>query len=154
MWSKVWRKDENEQNNGIIEPYKGKLTIDERAAILRYISSESYILNDLMRKNIELPTELQELHDNLSKALDKLPKYSGEINRSLYFDDDKDAEDFVKLHNIGKTVGYKHFLSFSTEIYNEEDSVRIKILNSKNSTDLRKFNSAEKETLYKPGQNL
>ena len=112
MWSKVWRKDENEQSNGIIEPYKGRLTIDERAAILRYVSSESYILNDLMRKNIELPTELQELHDNLSKALDKLPKYSGEINRSLYFDDDKDAEDFVKLHNIGKTVGYKHFLSF------------------------------------------
>ena len=107
-----------------------------------------------MRKNIELPTELQELHDNLLKALDKLPKYSGEINRSLYFDDDKDAEDFVKLYNIGKTVGYKHFLSFSTEIYNEEDSVRIKILNSKNSTDLRKFNSAEKETLYKPGQKF
>ena len=154
VWSKVWRKDENEQSNGIIEPYKGRLTIDERAAILRYVSSESYILNDLMRKNIELPTELQELHDNLSKALDKLPKYSGEINRSLYFDDDKDAEDFVKLHNIGKTVGYKHFLSFLTEIYNEEDSVRIKILNSKNNTDLRKFNSAEKETLYKPGQKF
>ncbi len=153
VWNKIWRKIPNTQKNGIIELEEKTLTNKDRAAILRYISSESYVLNDLMRKNIELPAELQELHDNLLEALDKLPKYEGEINRSLYFDD-KGVEDFVELHNIGETVSYKHFLSFSTEIYDEEDSVRIKILNSKNSTDLREFNSVEKETLYKPGQKF
>lgn len=153
LWNKKWRKIENEQSNDIIESYKDILTIEERAAILKYISSESYVLNDLMRKEIELPVELQELHDNLLRALDKLPKYEGEINRSLYFDD-KGIEDFVELHHIGETVCYKHFLSFSTEIYDEKDSLRIKILNSKNSTDLRKFNSVEQETLYKPGQKF
>ena len=154
---KVDKADKDELNSGkgrsIIEFYKDILTDEEYAAILRYISSESYILNELMRNDIELPDNLQKLRDNLISALDKLPKYSGEINRSLYFDD-KGVEDFVKLHNIGETVSYKHFLSFSTKIYDEEDSVRLKIPSSKNSTDLRNINPNEMETLYKPSQRF
>ena len=154
---KVDKADKDELNSGkgrsIIELYKDILTDEEYAAILRYISSESYILNELMRNDIELPDNLQKLRDNLISALDKLPKYSGEINRSLYFDD-KGVEDFVKLHNIGETVSYKHFLSFSTKIYDEEDSVRLKIPSSKNSTDLRNINPNEMETLYKPSQRF
>lgn len=154
---KVDKVDKDELNSGkgrsIIELYKDILTDEEYAAILRYISSESYILNELMRNDIELPDNLQKLRDNLISALDKLPKYSGEINRSLYFDD-KGVEDFVKLHNIGETVSYKHFLSFSTKIYDEEDSVRLKIPSSKNSTDLRNINPNEMETLYKPSQRF
>lgn len=154
VWNKSWRKIPNTQKNGIIELEEKTLTNKDRAAILRYISSESYVLNDLMRKNIELPAELQELHDNLLEALDKLPKYEGEINRSLYFDDITDFNNFIGLHKIDEIIEYNQFLSFSTEIYDKEDDIRLKIMDSKNSVDLRNFNSAEMETLYKPDQKF
>lgn len=154
VWNKSWRKMPNTPKNGIIEKKEKTLTNKNRAAILKYISSESYVLNDLMRNHIELPPEFQQLHDDLLEALDKLPRYSGEINRSLHFDDITDVNNFVALHEIGKTVEYNQFLSFSTKIYDEEDSVRIKIFDSKNSADLRNFNSAEMETLYKPDQKF
>ena len=155
---KVDKVDKDELNSGkgrsIIELYKDILTDEEYAAILRYISSESYILNELMRNDIELPDNLQKLRDNLISALDKLPKYSGEINRSLYFYENTDINKFVAFHEIGKTVEYNQFLSFSTKIYDEEDSVRLKIPSSKNSTDLRNINPNEMETLYKPSQRF
>ena len=155
---KVGKADKDELNSGnersIIKLYKDILTDEEYAAILRYISSESYILNELMRNDIELPDNLQKLRDNLISALDKLPKYSGEISRSLYFDDGIELEKFFESHAVEKIISYNHFLSFSTGIYDEQDSIRLKVINSKNSVDLRNFNPNEMETLYKPSQRF
>ncbi|MCJ0600299.1 hypothetical protein [Enterococcus cecorum] len=154
VWNKSWRKMPNTPKNGIIEKKEKTLTNKNRAAILKYISSESYVLNDLMRNHIELPPEFQQLHDDLLDALDKLPRYSGEINRSLYFEDDIELEKFFEAHTVEKIIRYNHFLSFSTGIYDERDSIRLKVPNSKNSVDLRNFNPNEKETLYKPSQKF
>lgn len=150
--SKIWKSAQIDDKMKIYS--NDNLTKKERSAILRYFSSEAYKLNELMRNSKDLPNDLQELHDNLLSALDKLPKYIGDINRSLLFYNKEEIENFISTHDIGNIVEYNQFLSFSSEIYDENDSVRIKIFDSKNSVDLREYNKAEMETLYKPSQRF
>ena len=60
-----------------------KLTAEEQRALNRYIGSESYVLNDKLRRREKLSTEDREWMEALDNALDKMPEYHGTVYRSM-----------------------------------------------------------------------
>lgn len=97
------------------------LTDAELGGIKTYKSSESYMMNAILRDGGELPPQLNESAKNFDAALKKLPKYEGTVYRTLSFDDlmDGDAEaeynDFLQKHAPGKPVYYGAYTSASTK---------------------------------------
>ncbi len=126
-----------------------KLTDEEVGAVNRYISSESYTLNDKLRNGVELTKNEQKLVKNLSSALNKLPKYKGDLNRSVNFDNDEKLATFLEEHKVGDIVTYKEFISTTKgEEYAPEFNVQIHINNSKKGTNISMLNESESEILY------
>lgn len=126
---------------------KEKLTIDEMGAVVRYISPSSIALNDRLRTGKELTSFEKEWIINLNKALDKLPNYKGNLNRSLTFMDDDLAQKF--FDNLKTEVAFPQYISATKAgIYNPEGQVQIYIQNSKKSKDLKGMNDMENEVLY------
>lgn len=124
-----------------------ELTDDELSAINRYVSSESYILNDGLRKGEKMTDALEELKSNLDRAIVKLPKYNEEVYRSLSLSMMGDVEGFNKEHQPGKTVIYTAFTSTGTSVYDEDMDIQL-IIKCKNGADLRTFNPNEQEILF------
>ena len=88
--------------------------------------------------------------DDLNNALDKMPKYEGNLQRSLYFNDDDAVKMFMQHYKVGETITYKEFLSTTKgELYNPEGQVQIFIQDAKNGRDISSINDAEQEVLYK-----
>lgn len=135
---------EKTEENDII-----KLTDEEVGAVNRYISSESYTLNDKLRNGVELTKNEQKLVKNLSSALNKLPKYKGDLNRSVSFDNDEKLATLLEEHKVGDIVTYKEFISTTKgEEYAPEFNVQIHINNSKKGTNISMLNESESEILY------
>lgn len=125
------------------------ITQDERASIMRYVQSYSYIINDALRKNTKLTGLYKEDVENIRSALNKLPNYKGDLTRSVEFYNREDLEEFINQHKVGKTIKYNQFISTTTgETYNPDGQVQIFILDSKNGKDITPFNYEEKEVLY------
>lgn len=133
------------------------LTEDEKGALLRYKSSESYLLNALLREepNIEkLDSDTQEFVKNLDSALDKMPSYSGTIYRDLSFDGWNDSEEqlttFLKEHSVGKVVNYSGYTSAAKrQGYMDKPTARLCILNSQRAKDISAVGLDEDEVIYK-----
>lgn len=122
----------------------------EKYAINQYISSKSYILNGKLRENIPLTEEENDFIINLDKALDKMPKYQGHLNRSLSFDNEEDLNNFLDRHKIDNIVEYNAYTSTTFgKVYNPKGQVQIYIADSKNGYNISSFNKAEKEVVYK-----
>ncbi|MBD8026434.1 minor capsid protein [Ureibacillus sp. Re31] len=126
-----------------------KLNDDETRAINQYISSDSYKINDKLRRNVPLDENDKILIKNLDKALDKLPKYEGDLNRSLFFYDDNSLEEYLKGFDIGNIISEASYISTSRSVYDNDDDVRLIIKNSKSGIDLKGYNDTEQEVLYK-----
>ena len=144
--SKKYNKTvENSENSGII-----KLTDDEQRAINSYISSGSYVVNEKLRSGIALTPDETKFVADLESALVKMPKYSGNLSRSVYFDDNEKFTEFINKHKVGSTITYKAFTSTTKgSIYNDKANVQIYVKNAKSGADISKYNVAEQETLYK-----
>lgn len=129
---------------------KSKLSNDEQYAINQYImGSQSYIINEKLRKGISLTTEEKQFIMDLDSALQKLPKYKGDLSRSLIFDNDEDLMAFLNEHKAGNIVVYKEYLSTTfRDVYNPNGQVQIQVLNSENGRDMTAYNSGESEVLY------
>ncbi len=126
------------------------LSDDEKYALNQYISSKSYILNEKLRQGLPLTDEENNLIMNLDSALDKMPKYQGNLNRSLFFNNEDDLNKFLKKHQVGNTVEYDEYISTTFgNVYNPDGQIQIYIANSKNGYDISSFNKGEKEVLYK-----
>lgn len=127
-----------------------KLTLEEERAVVRYISPSSIVLNDKLRMGEELTDFEKEWIINLNKALDKLPEYKGDLNRSLYFSDNKQAQEF--FDNLKTEETFPQFLSATKAgIYNPDGQVQIYIQGSKKGKDLKGLNDMEEEVLYPIG---
>lgn len=59
-----------------------KLSEQEQHALNKYMSSESYVLNDKLRRG-KLSANEQKHVKNLDSALDKMPEYKGTVYRSV-----------------------------------------------------------------------
>ena len=130
-----------------------KLTLDEERAIMKYKSPSMYVLNDKLRKGIELNKEEKEWVKNLDNALEKMPKYKGKVIRTVYFNTNEKLNEFLNNYNPELNfIDVKEYMSISAgEIYNKEAQVRIVIHNSKNGRDIRRFGEQEDEILYERG---
>lgn len=133
-----------------------KLTYIEEQSVYRYIGSESYTLNESLRLGEELTQDQEELSKNLDKALDKLPKYTGEVTRSLSFGKHRkeELEDFVRQHKLNEIVKYPQYLSSTIgDTYNPDGEVQVRII-SKNGKNITNMNEVEKEILFKRGSKF
>ncbi|MCI9304658.1 MAG: hypothetical protein HFJ13_11170 [Clostridium sp.] len=123
-------------------------------AINKYISSESYKINDKLRNNLPLNDDKEFIND-LDKALDRMPIFKGDLRRSLEFYYEEDLEKFLSEHEIGEKVTYKEYLSTTKgNTYNSDGQVQIYILNSQKGRDISKYNDGEQEILYPRGSTF
>lgn len=137
------KQDTKEVTNSILND-------DEISAINSYIGFKSYILNDKLRNSIELSEEEKNIIDNLDNALDKLPRYKGNLQRSLYFETEDDVTKFINSYKVGETKEYKEFISTTKGgTYNRDGQVQIFIKDTKNGVDISSINEKEQEVLYK-----
>ena len=127
-----------------------ELTPDEESAIMRYIGSDSYKINEPLRNGIELTQDQKEWVKVLDRALEKMPVYDGEVTRSLSFQlQGKEAlQEFLDEYKIGNIKTYKSYTSTTVgDTYNSNGEVQIKII-SKTGRDIRRFNEGEQEILF------
>lgn len=127
------------------------LTWYEHSALNRYISSDSYKINDILRRGDDLTPEFESVARYLDNALDKLPVYSGTTWRSLT---PVDPYEFVAEYAVGSVVDMPAYTSTSPEIYGPDMMVQMKFVNSKDGRDIRRYNDNEQEVLYKRGTKV
>lgn len=91
------------------------LTDDETAAVKRYVSSDSYKINERLRSRSPLTQDERQFVNELDHALDKLPDYNGTVFRNISFDmtDDEEFENFILHHAIGDKITYRAYTSAS-----------------------------------------
>ena len=125
-----------------------KVTKEELNSINKYVSSDFYTINEKLRNGQDLSTKEINLVRNLDNALDRLPKYTGLVRRSVELDKTELTE-FLKVHQIGLTVTYPAYTSVTAgERYNNNSQVELYIY-SQNGKNMIKYNNNEKEVLYK-----
>ncbi len=132
-----------------VKELNSKLTAHQEDAINQYISSSSYNINEKLRQNLPLTDEENVFIINMDRALDKMPKYEGDLTRSLFFDYENDLNNFLEKHQVGNVVEYPAYTSATFgKVYNPNGQVQLYIPDSKNGRNISSFNSEEKEILY------
>lgn len=141
-WKKrFWEGDE--------KGYEFTLTSAMKAAVIKYVSPDSNVLNDKLRRDAELTETEKQWIMNLDEALDYIPEYEGNLNRSVDISDPELLQEFLDEFILGKVWSSPQYLSTTKgEIYNPDASVQIYIQNSRKGHDLGQYNVAEKEVLY------
>ena len=126
------------------------MTNTDTKAIYDYMSAKSYVVNEKLRTGAMLTEDEKEFVANLDSALDKMPTYEGNLQRSLYFYSEEAINEFLRDYKVGKSVEYKEFLSTTKgEIYNSDGQVQIFIQDAKKGRDIFPFNKEEQEVIYK-----
>lgn len=168
IWNKQWR-DETESDRINNNKVNSKLENDDKAikeyrkhfgeyglqyseskALIDYSSSYAYTINDKLRRGQSLTKEEKAYVLSLDNALKKIPVYSGDLSRSLYFYSDEDIENYVKQFVVGKEKVSLQYLSTTkgSDLYNPDGQVQIYITNSKKGHDISLINSNESEVLF------
>jgi len=132
---------------------KVELTDNERGAILRYISSDSYKINDMLRRDIELDEYYTKLRNDLDSALKKVDTYDGNVVRAVDFtafpNKDELTKDFLSQFEVGSSIKFKEYISTSkVDGYNENANIKLYIQNAKKGRDISSVNPDEQEVLY------
>lgn len=130
------------------------LSDDEAWAVNRYVSSESYRLNDSLRRHSPLSAIQQRIVQYLNSALDKLPKYTGKkpLYRSFTDNGDREGLEALGLSILEKGIYQdKGYASAGKRVYDPDDVFRIIILSSQTGADVTSVYEAESEVLFKPG---
>ena len=135
---------------------KIQLTEDEKRALWEYKSFRSYIINEFLREDPEMnhfPKEEKAFVQTLDSALSKMPKYQGNLIRTIDFSDWPDKERKVKAfleeYDKGKTIRISQYWSTSKKDgYNKDADINIYILNAKNGRDISMIGLDESEVLY------
>lgn len=113
-------------------------------------SGFAYRLNSALRGDSPMTDELQQLADDIDKAITKLPIYTGTVYRSLDDTYMKDVGAFWSKYAVGNIVTEASFTSTSTEVYDSSMGIQM-IIHSKNGRDMRMYNPNELEVLFKRG---
>lgn len=126
------------------------LTERETRAVMDYIGSKSYVLNDKLRRGEQLTEDELRMRSAFTRALNKMPRYSGTLTRSLYFYDKEMLTEVLDEYQVGSVFCSSQFVSATAlgDLYNPDGQIQIMILNSKNGADLRRFNAQEGEVVY------
>lgn len=148
-----------ERKNGVAKAFGSgimDLTDDEIYALNRYLGFESYGINEKLRKGTRLNAMEQKMVDSLDSALKKMPRYEGDLSRSLYFGDEQAVADCLKSFKVGKEVSFDEFVSTTSgkELYNPDGEIQLIIKNSLRGRDLTLMNKQEAEVLYERGSRF
>ena len=132
------------------------LTLNQKSAIMKYIGSDSYKINEVLRNRTNLTQDQKEWVKLLDEALEKIPVYEGQVTRSLSFQlQGKEAlEEFLKLYNIGNEIEYPAYTSATIgETYNPSGEVQLTII-SKTARNITTLNKGEQEVLFERGKKF
>lgn len=149
--AKSYNEFKEEYLKAVVKPDEsGKITDTDKKAILDYMGAKSYVVNEKLREGSKLTKSEQEFVNKLDNALDKMPSYEGNLQRSLLFYSDEAVEEFMNNHKVDNVVTYQEFLSTTKgETYNPDGQVQIYIQGAKNGKDVSTINENENEILYK-----
>ena len=127
------------------------LTGSEERALKAYISSDSYKINDKLRRGAALTERDHQLIESLDRALDKMPEIQGTIYRSVSKGlEIEDVDAFVAEHVVGVPMTFPSYISASTAVY--DDSMEIQyVIVSKHGKNITDLNKAEREVLFQRG---
>ena len=132
------------------------LTLNQKSAIMRYIGSDSYKINEALRNGTNLTQDQKEWVKLLDEALEKIPIYEGQVTRSLSFQlQGKEAlEEFLKPYIIDNEIIYPAYTSATIgETYNPSGEVQLTII-SKTARNISTLNKGEQEVLFERGKKF
>lgn len=164
-WDAWMETYENKHRNGQAQKVASRLksdiidiTDEERYALNEYKSFRGFVINEQLRKvgKDKLSKEDKAIVNYLDSLLRKMPKYEGNLSRSLFFEDDKALNKFLGEHKIGKTVSYAAYTSTRKKagLHNEKGQVQIFIIDSKSGRDVSVYGAEEYEVLYERNQSF
>lgn len=145
-----WKKSfvDGGKKAGLRKTLSTGLDENEKGAVMKYVSPDSIVLNDKLRRGETLTAEEKVWVKNLNSALDKLPCYEGNLNRSITFKFEEDAKTYFDSFIVGREFIPGQFLSTTkSEMYNEEGQIQIYIKGAKKGKDLGDL-AIENEVLY------
>lgn len=145
------RRHKNSVSNTVeklSDPGTIKLSDNEKRAMNRYISSDSYHINDKLRRGEKLSEGDKAFIKDLDSALDKIPEYKGTVYRSVSDFGIEDVDTFIKSHIPGRPVIFPSYISASESIYDKSFPIQY-VIQSKHGKDIRVQNMNEKEILFK-----
>ena len=116
------------------------LSQDEENAIKNYVSSYSYKINPKLRED-KLNKEEQEYVNELDNALVKMPKYKGEVKRSIPINSQKELNEILEPFNNKDKIGsWKDYTSARANgVYDDSFELQMNIL-SKSGRNISAFN--------------
>ena len=126
------------------------LSDDEQAALNNYISSDSYKINDDLRRN-KISKNKKQFIKNLDAALAKMPIYhsSKPLQRDYFFDKQEALDDFISNFEIGGVFTDSSYISTSKIHYGQgKETIHVIIKSSKTGRDISEFNVNEQEVLF------
>lgn len=141
-------KDLQEDYRYVVKTVKsGILDEEEEAAILSYISGDSYVINAKLRDGTPLEPHEAAQAEALDRALGKMPVYKGQVIRSLDFSD-LELRKFAASHKTGNMALYPAFTSSSVKSGYHENPTVLMVIQSQTGRDIRDYNSEEAEILF------
>lgn len=124
------------------------LSETDKRALMQYISSESYKINDKLRRGAALSPQERQFVEDLDHALERLPEHRGTVYRSLSKGlEIEDVDAFVASHIIGVPKQFDAYTSASLEVYDGTMEIQY-VIESKCGKDLTAWNPGEKEILF------
>lgn len=134
------------------------LTEEETGAVLSYKSSESYKINTKLRDGAPLNEQEQRLVNDLDAALEKLPRYQGEVYRNLVFDGAEERNRFLAAYAPGNSINLEAYTSTSTDRNGypvDGEYTAGMVIQSNSARDLAGFgNNFEQEALFGRGSGF
>ena len=128
-----------------------KLTVADVKTVQDYMSAQSYMINGKLRTEMPLTEEETALVSQFNETLDKMPVYRGDLQRSLFFEDAADVQEFLIDYTPGETIKFREFISTTKgkNQYNPDGQVQILIRDAQNGRDISSINDSEQEVVYK-----
>lgn len=135
------------------------LDMEEKRALNRYVSSDSYKINEKLRTKKQLTDDEKQFVEMLDKALDKLPDYQGTVYRNITFDmvSDDEFDSFTRSHSVGNFIYYEGYTSTSRDKVgytidgNKIVSITMKVKHGKDINHFGYGVPEEQEVLLKRG---
>lgn len=131
-----------------------KLTKNERGALIKYFSSDSYKINEKLYLNNQLSSNDKQFVKNLDSALNKMPFVDNKkVVRDLIFPFKWQREEYIKNLNVGSTIKSLSYWSATTDdFYHEIPDIRFIIKHSNKARDMSKIERKnEHEVIYERG---
>lgn len=129
-------KSTNEFRKEFKSSWYDKLTDYEKDGINRYLSSDSYLLNEKLYSHKDLTLQQENFKNDLDSALEMVPKYKGVVNRTICYMNNEHLKNILSIFDNKERIGsWSSYVSSSKDIYDDSMNLWFRI-KSKNGRDL------------------